>query len=78
MSLSTLELPSRASGHHPRRVLAVWGFCVAAITFWIGTACYLTALPFAVAMVAAVILALAVIPLAGRIAYIVWQDDPDG
>ena len=76
--MSTLELSGQAGGDHPRRMLAVWGFCAAAIAFWVGMACYLTALPVAAAMVAAVVLALAVIPLAGRIAYIVWQDDADG
>lgn len=68
----------RASAEHPGRVLAVWIFCVAAIVFWTGVIQYLTGLPVLAIGAVATLLCIAAIPVAGKLAQVVWQDQTDG
>jgi|GEM_PF-4144723 len=60
------------------RVLVVWVFCATAIAFWAGVVQYATGFSAGWIALAGGILALAAIPFAGHIAYIVWEEPVDG
>jgi hypothetical protein len=76
--MSELLLSLRSTAEHPGGALAVWSFCIAAIAFWAGVAHLVTGLSIGIIAVVAAMLAMAAIPFAGRLAYMVWQDQPDG
>ena len=72
MTAPTLSL--RPTVPSPRRVLAVWVFCVATLVFWIGLLHMISGLPVAVAALATGILALVALPCATHLAGVIWDD----
>lgn len=76
--MSGVELSLRSAITHPKRVLAVWAFCVATIAFWAAVVQYLAGLPVLPVVLVAAAFGVAAIPFAGRLTYIVWEDAADG
>jgi len=76
--MSELVLSLRSTAKHPWRALAVWSFCIAAILFWAGVVHVITGLSIGAIAVVAVPLGMAAVPFAGRLAAMVWQEQPDG
>ena len=72
MTAPTLSI--RSSIQSPRRVLAVWLFCIAAVAFWIGVLQLVTGLPIAIAALVIGFLSLATLPCAARMVPIIWDD----
>jgi hypothetical protein len=73
--MSALVMSLRSTAQNPARVLSVWLFCVAAITFWVGVLYLLEGISGPIAGLLIGGLGLGSVPLSSHLILIIWPPE---